>query len=179
MNRLRNIISSANNFYDAAERCDWPKGEVNHSNRPLMIPEFVNRAFACELYLKGIAAATNIKIINKHQLDSLFNHLKEADKNKIFYIWLDKAGENIFDCEYTRKMFNDNLLSISDVFERFRYTHEWAGSVLSVSSSFKRPEQIKLLSHGNMYGGFLKTFALVLRKHIETEYLIEGIYQLW
>ncbi|MDY0138210.1 MAG: hypothetical protein RBR50_00740 [Candidatus Izemoplasmatales bacterium] len=179
MNRLRNIISSANNFYDAAERCDWPKGEVNHSNRPLMIPEFVNRAFACELYLKGIAAATDIKIINKHQLDYLFNHLKEEDKNKIFYIWLDKAGENLFDCEYTRKKFSDNLLSISDVFERFRYTHEWVGSVLSVSSSFKRPEQIELLSQGNMYGGFLKTFAQILRKHIFSEYLSEFHSQVW
>lgn len=76
-------------------------------------------------------------------------------------------------------MFAENLLSISDVFERFRYTHEWIGPVLSVSSSFKRPEQIELLSKGNIYGGFLKTFALILRKPIFSEYISEFHLQLW
>jgi hypothetical protein len=179
MNILQKIVSSANNFFEAAERCDFPVGEVNEKNWPLMIPEFVNRAFACELYLKGIAIATDTKVINKHQLDLLFNQLKIEYKNKIFHIWLNRADENLIDCEYTRKMFDDNLLSISDIFERFRYSHEWVGSVLNVSSSFKRPEQIKLLSKGNMYGGFLKTFSIVLREHIETVFLDQGIYQLW
>lgn len=179
MDILIKITSSANNFFEAAERCDFPVGEVNEQNWPLVIPEFVNRAFACELYLKAIAIATDTKVVNKHQLDLLFNQLKIEDKNKIFHIWLTKVGENLVDCEYTRKMFDDNLLSISDVFERFRYTHEWVGPVLSVASSFKRPEQMGLLSKGNMYGGFLKTFAIVLRKHIETEFLNQGIYQLW
>lgn len=179
MDILIKMMSSANNFFDAASRCDFPKGEVNDNNYPLLIPEFVNRAFACELYLKLIATATNIKAKNKHQLEYLFNHLKIEDKNKIFDIWLEMAGENLFDCEYTRRMFQDNLLSISDVFERFRYTHEWVGSVVSIPSSYKRPEQFDLAFKGHVHSGFLKTFALVLKKHIYTDYLKEGIHQLW
>lgn len=150
--KLAGKHENANDFLKAAKRCNWSRidgnvnnGQISRENEPLHIPEMVNLAFACELYLKAIAEAKQVDFGRIHKLDMLFDKLTDEDKKTLFDLWREKAGENIIDCDYTRKMFHNNLEAVSSVFTRFRYADEWVGSVVSLQSSFT-PEQFSKLS---------------------------------
>ena len=129
----RKILENANDFLYVANRCSFTKRNITQGNLPLLVPEVVNRSFACELYLKAIAQATNIKPKNTHNLDKLFYALKENERKAIYDIWRENAGKNIIDCDYVQKMFKDNLTSIADKFVKWRYVYEWCGSSIKIS----------------------------------------------
>jgi len=170
---IRKILETANSFLFAARRCMFSKGQMTKDTLPLMVPEFVNRAFACELYLKAVILATKNENPKGHRLDKLFLVLKKTERKEIYDIWRDKAGENIPDCDYAYNMFMDNLEACRDVFARFRYVHEWAGATISLEASFV-PEQFHLIDNFNVHSGFLEQFALALKlcaeKHIGVVY---------
>jgi len=173
---------NANDFFEAAQRCGWTrtKERTNNGQIPLLIPEIVNLSFACELYLKAIAEATNVDVRNKkkkkiHALNEIFDKLAKEDQKAIFDIWRDNAGENIPDCDYTKQMFFDNLEAVANAFVQFRYADEWAGSTVSLQSSFtlKQFEKLSLLSAQRplgsppIYDGFLTQFAITLKTYTE------------
>ena len=187
--KLAGKYENANDFFEVAQRCSWARfkkslnnEQVSRDNEPLLIPRMVNLSFACELYLKAIAEATKVGYKKTHELNVLFEKLAEEDKKAIFAIWLNNAGVDIADCDYTRQMFSDNLEAIAIVFTRFRYVDDWAGAVVSLQSSFM-PKQFEKLSQFSLkrpfgsppiYDGFLEQFALTLR--IYTEKLLGKTY---
>ena len=176
--KLAGKYENANDFFEAAKRCSWEcvnNEQVTRANEPLLIPEMVNLSFACELYLKAISEARKVEFGRIHKLDKLYEKLIDEDKKAIFDLWRENAGENILDCDYTRKMFSNNLEAISNVFTRFRYADEWAGGVVSLSSSFT-VEQFGKLSpfcakrpgeRPPIYEGFLMQFAISLKSYTD------------
>ena len=115
------ILIHANDFFEVARRCEFPEGEVTNDNLPLIVPKFVNFAFACELYIKSIAECTNINVKKSHKLDELFKKLNIQDREAVYSLWRVSNGNNMDDHEYVRQMFKNNLEAITDVFTRFRY----------------------------------------------------------
>ena len=187
MAKFAGLLANANDFFEAAERCGWERIidkleniQTTKENAPLFIPKMVNMSFACELYLKAIAEnkfklSPRIAVGKGHKLDKIFNKFPIGIQNEIFDIWCENAGENIIDCDYTRKMFFDNLEAVGNVFTRFRYANEWVGSTISLSNSFSQ-EQFAKLSHMSVtrpigfppvYDGFLRQFALSLKTYSE------------
>ncbi|MDR1700361.1 MAG: hypothetical protein LBR68_04140 [Lachnoclostridium sp.] len=180
--KLAGKYENANDFFEAAKRCGWERmweqakdGKISRENEPLLVPKMVNLSFACELYLKAIAEARKVNFGKIHILDKLFEKLAEEDKKALFDIWRENAGENIIDCDYTRKMFCNNLEAVSSVFIRFRYADEWAGSVVSLQSSFTLEQFAKLSPFCTARPGdrppinddFLMQFAISLKTYTE------------
>jgi len=169
------ILIHANDFFEVARRCEFPEGEVTKDNLPLIVPEFVNLAFACELYIKSIAEFTNINVKKSHKLDELFKKLNIQDREAVYSLWKVSNGNNMDDHEYVRQMFKNNLEAITDVFTRFRYTHEWATTTISLEHSFTAEQFMKFsplsasrpLGSPRVYSGFLKQFAISLKKYAE------------
>ncbi|MDR1695097.1 MAG: hypothetical protein LBR69_00455 [Endomicrobium sp.] len=184
MAKFVGLLANANDFFEAAERCGWERIidkleniQTTRENSPLFIPQMVNMSFACELYLKAIAEDKCIVVDKVHELDKIFEKLPKEIKKEIFDIWCENAGENIVDCDCTRKMFFNNLEAVGNVFKRFRYANEWAGSTVSLSSSLTLEQFTKLsplsirsredLLRPSIYDGFLRQFALSLRIYTE------------
>jgi hypothetical protein len=176
--KLAGKHENANAFLEAAKRCSWERlnhQPVTRENEPLLIPEMVNLSFACELYLKAIAEARKIDFRKIHKLDELFDNLLDEDRKALFDLWRENAGTNITGCDYTRIMFRNNLEAISNVFTRFRYADEWAGGVVSLSSSFTMEQFTKLSFFCEKYPGerppihegFLLQFAISLKSYAD------------
>ncbi len=161
------IIASANDFLEASNRCSSPVGKITEENLPLLVQEFVNCAFACELYLKAISLMKNSNTDKVHRLDKLFYSLDEGVQRQINNLWREQAGENIVDCDYVKKMFLDNLESVGNVFARFRYVHEWSSATISIPHSYTN-DQYYLIFNPNTHSGFLKQFASVLKVYSQT-----------
>lgn len=171
-NKYNWLFETANDFFEAAIRCNFDES-VKVNKYPLMIPNFTNRAFACELYLKAILYLNEIPIKKVHKLNELFLKLSEKDQKEIYNIWRTNAGENIPNCDYVKRMFDENLEANSDVFTRFRYVHEWAGASISLHNSLTE-EQFHLhpfninrpIGSPSVYDGFLDQFAKSIKKYI-------------
>src|SRR5690606_32762131 len=91
------ILIHANDFFEVARRCTFPKGEVTKNNLPLIVPEFVTLAFACELYIKSIAQFTKTNVKKTHKLDELFDKLSANDKEAVYSLWRITNGNNMDD----------------------------------------------------------------------------------
>lgn len=172
--KWNNLIRNADDFLEAAERCSF-KESIKFHKWPLMAPHFTNRAFACELYIKATSYLTKNVLSIGHKLDELFSNLDTKDKKGIYDIWRTITGQNMPDCDYAKKMFNDNLEANSDVFSRFRYVHEWAGITISLQSSFTEKQRhlhSSVITSGRPFGspevydGFLDQFAKSIKKYI-------------
>lgn len=161
------IIASANDFLEASNRCSFPVGKITEDNSPLLIPEFVNCAFACELYLKAIALMKNSNTDKVHRLNKLFYSLDKGVQRQIYDLWREQAGENIGDSDYVKKMFHDNLESVGNIFVKFRYVHELSGATISIPHSYTN-DQYHLIFNSNTYSGFLKQFASTLKVYSQT-----------
>ncbi len=168
------IVINANEFLEAANRCDFQES-IKNKKYPLLVPEFVNTAFACELYMKAIAKFQGIEEMKKHKLDELFKMLSLEAKEAIYDLWRVSNGNYISACDYARQMFSNNLEAITNVFVRFRYAHEWSESTISLEHSFTVEQFIKFspmsasrpLGSPPVYSGFLKQFALSLKIYAE------------
>lgn len=170
-NKYNWLFKTANDFFEAAIRCDFDES-VKINKYPLMIPNFTNRAFACELYLKSVLYLTKNVLLKEHKLDKLFLKLNKENQKEIYDIWRTIAGENIQDCDYVKRMFDDNLEANSDVFTRFRYVHEWARASISLQKSLTE-KQFRLhplnanrpIGSSSIYDGFLDQFAKSIKKY--------------
>ncbi len=179
MSKVAGLLENANDFFEAAKRCGWRQltreGVATKENEPLLIPEKVNMAFACELYLKAIAENKKISVKKVHDLDKIFLKLPKTIQKEIYDIWRGYCCEGDTDCDYLIKMFFDNLEATAKVFIRFRYANEWAGSMVSLQHSFTLPQFEKFsscslkrpLGAPPIYDGFLEQFALSLKTYAE------------
>jgi len=102
---------NANLFLKAAERC----GSEGDGHNWLAVPEIVNRAFACELFMKSILLIQGVEPpLRIHNLKELFNLLPH---NVQLEIQTDMSSL----CED----FDGRLAEISDLFEECRYAFEY------------------------------------------------------
>ncbi len=154
-------------------RCSF-NGSIKLGNYSLIIPNFTNRTFACELYLKTTLYLTKNDLSREHKLDELFLKLDEKDQKQIYDIWQTIEGQDIEDCDYAKDMLDDNLVINSDAFCRFRYVHKWVGATISLESSFTEKQMhLHSLSYSNsklfkgfsVYDGFLDQFAKSIKQY--------------
>lgn len=171
LSKYNKLIENANDFFEAALRCSF-SDSIKSEKYPLIIPQFTNRAFACELYLKATLYFIKNEIPKIHELDKLFSKLNEKDKKDIYNIWRTIERQNIPDCDYAEVMFYDNLEANSNVFAKFRYAHEWLGTSISLKNSFvEKQMHLHSLSASRPFGappiydGFLDQFAKSIKKY--------------
>ncbi len=104
----------ARSFFLAAKRCGKDEiCEESGSNQYLPIPEYVNIAFACELYIKVLLYIEE-DIIMSHNLLHLFNRLEASKRHRVSKIM------NIHEAQIT-KLLNQH----SDMFRNMRYRFEY------------------------------------------------------
>jgi len=177
MGKLGGLLENANDFLEAARRCGWPhtKEKVTRENEPLFIPEMVNISFACELYLKTVAEHKGIKIGRIHELDTIFEKFAKDTQNEIYDIWRTTGNNDIQNHPYYKQMFLDNIGAAANIFKRFRYAHDWVGSVISLEHSYTTEQFVKFssasgtrpLGSPQVYGGFINQFAECLKIYAE------------
>lgn len=66
------ILIYVNDFFEVVRRCEFFEGEVIKDNLLLIVLEFVNFVFVCELYIKFIVEFININVKKFYKLDELF-----------------------------------------------------------------------------------------------------------
>ena len=166
-NRFWNIIDNADSF---SIRAITDKPEFGWGAQ-------VNLAFAVELYIKAIMEFENKEIKRGHNLKTLFNHLSNRTQEAIYNNWRTLSGENIPDNIQTKEWFRDNLYACCNIFERFRYVHEWASSYgnTNLESSWDNNQwgQLSIFSTSRelgklqVYDGFLKEFERAVKEHLK------------
>jgi periplasmic divalent cation tolerance protein len=135
-------------------------------NGQTYIPNFVNKAFACELYIKFICYSKHKNYKQGHNLKTLYNNavkIKAIDKQAFLPILADeisKGGvadetESIFanlkdDIEFAEQELNTILERHGTLFEDWRYAFEVEGQY-----------------DGNVNTWFI-SFARALKRYIET-----------
>ncbi len=112
------LFDVACSFNEAANRC-------NGSNRPPqwwtakeLIPEIVNRAFACEVYLKALLCHKKITFDRIHKLEELWSKVPLAEQEEVKTETQKLMG---FDETMT---WDDALSNISNAFVDWRYSYE-------------------------------------------------------
>lgn len=87
-------------------------------SRPYIIPEMVNRAFSCEVFLKSLLVFSNADFKKKHELKDLWDLLSTEIKDLV-------KKEIALRFEFTEKDGFEDLLEIStNAFVRWRYVYE-------------------------------------------------------
>ncbi|MHB8064340.1 MAG: hypothetical protein ACYDG2_17200 [Ruminiclostridium sp.] len=116
----------ARGFFFAAKRCGRVEiCEESGSPQYLPIPEYVNIAFSCELYLKALLYRDD-EIINGHSLLDLFSRLDVASRHRVSEILkIDEA------------QIKNLLEQHSNLFRNMRYRFEYP----QYSGSFSVPLQ--------------------------------------
>lgn len=114
LKKNRKSYIQARAFYFAAKRCGREE-ECEESGLPqnLNMPEYVNIAFACELYLKTLIYQ-NEEIIREHNFLELFKELNKIDRQRV------KEILKMSDSDIT-----ELLDEHSDLFEEMRYYFEF------------------------------------------------------
>jgi len=174
--KAKTILNIAEDFLRSAIRCGFD--DCRKTNKiPALIPELVNRAFACELYLKALIYMESGELPKRgHKLDRLFARLSKSLRKEIYTAWLTSGGNDIQDCDYARQMFKDNLLANGDIFCRFRYLHEWSpwGTFMDIHSSFTEEQwHLHPANAERPFGspptssGFLDQFVIVIKAKAE------------
>ena len=125
------IQCNADLFLQTAIRC----GNEQDRSTWLAIPEIVNRAFACELYMKAILCAGQ-KVIYGHNLKDLFgllpSEVQTGMKKRLSYPDTD---------------FADKLKGVSDIFEECRYTYGYSEIRIDLLFLRRFAENISEISH--------------------------------
>lgn len=133
----REMFRHACDFFLCADLCKSSWKKDNEVIRQRVVPEAVNLAFSCEIFLKTLLFFNDVKYKRKHKLEDLFDELPQKYKTEI--------EERCF-LEYgvLHDSFGFSLLSnVSDAFEKWRYCYEHHNLQLEI--------------------GFLCIFATILR----------------
>lgn len=99
------MFDQANSFYLCANLCRKESDSRPESAPLLSIPQIVNLAFACEVYLKTLLDFHKIGIGKKHKLNDLFDALPKDDQEFIdiqlrsTYPFPDVWGRRMIDVE--------------------------------------------------------------------------------
>ena len=111
------MFEQANCFYICSKLC---KRELKkHPGREDLysIPEIVNLAFSCELYLKSLVNFIGVAIKKEHRFTELYELLSEDIKNEIVRSWDDHNSRR-------KGLFKTLLKENSNAYYDWRYCHE-------------------------------------------------------
>lgn len=136
----RQMFNVAKEFSEAAARLAENNSLIEQGwTRPLIIPEIVNIAFSCEVFLKSLLVFSEIEFGKEHELKELWSlippSLKDDINNEITLMGIEFEDEN---------GFNDLLERSSNAFAKWRYIYEFSGL--------------------SGYPGFLRAFSDALRE---------------
>jgi len=144
--KINRMLRSANEFL-----------EISINNKTY-IPNFVNMAFACELYLKIILQYKNREYCKGHDLKTLYDEVvKTVDENELLIILAEEISKNLsFDfCKNNIINAECNLQNMfsehSNLFVEWRYI-------------FDKP----IPESGYIVDMTLCSFAKALKKYVET-----------
>lgn len=102
-----------------------------------IFPFIVNKAFACEVYLKlilieeGLDINKSLKRTEKHNLYKLYSNTSEKFREMYKNVCLTIYGKNSND-----EFLNNEIIKISNVFMEYRYIYERFGEENIVNSGF-------------------------------------------
>lgn len=136
-------------FYDCAYMCKMSCINPKWDAKVLAVPEAVNFAFSCEVFLKTLLCLNSISYRRGHKLEELFNALPERYKTNI----IQQCTKTYEDSEETFDM--GFLSNVSDSFEKWRYCYEQDNQPLKI--------------------GFLYVFAGILKELCENEILYKSL----
>lgn len=101
-----------------------------------IFPFVVNKAFACEVYLKILLDVANFDIRNlkKYELHNLLNLYKSTDEN-FKHSFMEYFTSNFGD-QVNNEFLERKLKNISDVFVKWRYIYENSHNEMKVNYGF-------------------------------------------
>ena len=119
------------------ECADMAQNKHHHDTADIgwyVSPAVINSAFACEVFIKALLIAKDIKAPKTHKLKKLFDKLPEENQERI----------RQFVCRNDYQAWNncfgfDNIDEISDAFVDWRYSYEIVGkkrAMLEINSGF-------------------------------------------
>ena len=140
----RRMFSHACAFADCAIFCKKAPRSVVVRTQWYTVPEIVNSAFACEVFIKSLLIFRGLAIEEVHKknhgLKGLWNALEENDKAAS-----DRVKEKIKrELDIDDALFDELLENTSNAFKKWRYIYEDHG--------------------GKIHLGFLSTFREELRE---------------
>jgi hypothetical protein len=116
------IMNTANSFILAADRCLEQRPLPSGQFQMLMVPAIVCRAFAIELYFKGIITLENGSASRDHDLSTLFSCLSSNSQLAL------RTNLSLDEAEFAQK-----LNGISGAFVEWRYIFESQSSNLDLA----------------------------------------------
>lgn len=126
-------------FLDCALMCKDVRELRDHFNAK--VPQIVNMAFACEVFLKTLILMRGKKQTG-HELKDLWNVLDNETRQEIVNVLIKET-------DFTEELIRDGVEDISNAFIEWRYSYE----VQAIS----------------IHIGFLETFSTVLRDFISSK----------
>ena len=144
------IQTDADLFELTASRCGNEHDQTTNQNTMwLAIPEAVNRAFACELYMKAILCVKQASFFG-HNLKELFNQLPTSIQEEITSL-----------LAYPKDDFESKLEKASCIFEECRYVYEYSSMRTDILFLRKLSNALHAVSH-----------RLILPIYLESEHLL-------
>ncbi len=97
----------------------------------LLYPYIVNKAFACEEYLKLIIKENNFNVnFSKHDLVKLYNDSNIASEFEAYYV--DEYKREYEEKEDVLTQLEYNLTTISQAFVKWRYIYEKSNEEIQI-----------------------------------------------
>lgn len=129
----RRMFRHACSFVDCALFCEKTPNSILVRTQWYTVPEIVNSAFACEIFMKSVLIFRGITIneIHKmnHELKGLWNELEVNDKAAA-----DRVRERIKnELDLDNDLFDELLDNISNAFKKWRYIYEDHGGKIHLA----------------------------------------------
>ena len=139
------IFKHACAFADCAVFCEREPKSVVVRSQQCAVPDIVNSAFACEVFMKSIIVYNEISLDDicklNHGLINLWEKLRIVDNS--FTTCVEMKIKDEFEIDGVEEL--DELLNnVSDAFKKWRYIYEKHG--------------------GSIYIGFLRSLREILRE---------------
>ena len=167
-------MDNSDKFWKIIDNADSFSARTNNKEIEFGWAKQVNLAFAVELFLKSIMEYESGKIKYGHNLKTLFEHIDTKSQEIIYDNWRKLSGTNIPNNNQIKGWFWDNIFACANIFERFRYVHEWASGKTDLEASWNDEQynQLSIFSESRdfgklqTYGSFLKEFENAIKKYI-------------
>lgn len=132
------LPSGPNNIKDGSI-LEWGETKVTFRGNKSIIriyPFIVNKAFACEVYLKLLLVEDdfNFKILKKYELHDilkLYENTEDIFKQVFFKVFNNKYGKKA-----SKEFLEKEITNIADTFKKWRYIYEKTNQENVVNSGF-------------------------------------------
>lgn len=124
---IKEMFQEANDFNRVASLCEENIDISTGFSRKFAIQEIVNRAFACEIFLKALCVSFKINYMQCHNLKELFQSLPPETREKIYTEILSQIKLS------ERTTFDALIQNISNSFYNWRYIYEVDTALVNIS----------------------------------------------